>query len=397
MQITVAISLACTITMVSVGRITGAEYVVDPSSPVATDTNDGSAQSPFKTLAKAVGTARAGDVVILKAGSYAEPLLPTRSGTKAKPIVFQSEKRHGAVITATGPLLKSDPDVSYVTVRGIVFRDQRRDIWQYSAQVRSGWRVEDCVFEGGGLDARLDDNAVRRAENVIFLRVICQETWGNGMTAQGVNGLFIRDCLLRRCNRSGERVADCTSASKLFNTDNCRVENLVSYDNIGAGWWFDYQNTHFAISGCTFFANHGRSAENQGGGIWLEKNAKGRVTDNLVYSNYGSGLSIWSMEDLVVEDNIFVDNITTWWRAQGLDSNGGEKLRNIRFANNRIKKLATGRAQHQLHRGSQHQECRCGWKHLRSAGRQADVVLVGQGRPGGQARLFGRSAAGAGL
>ena len=337
MQRTVAIILACSLTLISVGRATSADYVVDPLSPAATDTNDGSGQSPFKTLAKAVDAAQAGDVVILRVGSYTEPLLPKRSGTKAKPIVFQAEKRHGAVLTATGPLLRSDPGVSYITVRGIVFRDQRRDIWQSTAQVRSDWRVEDCVFEGGGLDARLDDNATRRAENVTFLRVICQETWGNGMTAQGVNGLLVKDCLLRRCNRSGERVADCTSASKLFNTNDCRVENLVSYDNIGAGWWFDYQNTHFVITGCTLFANHGRNAENQGGGIWLEKNTNGRVTNNLVYSNYGSGLSIWSMEDLVVEDNIFVDNITTWWRAQGLDSKGGEKLWNIRFANNLIK------------------------------------------------------------
>jgi hypothetical protein len=134
-----------------------AVYVVDPKLSSAADTNAGSAVMPFKTMAKAVELAQPGDPVILRSGTYTEALALRRSGTPDRPILFQAEKRHGAVVTIPGTVLASDPGVSYITVRGIVFRDQRKDIWKCAAQARSGWRIEGCVFEGGGLDARLDN------------------------------------------------------------------------------------------------------------------------------------------------------------------------------------------------------------------------------------------------
>ena len=321
------------------GSLAGATFYVSKtdSGIQGAAATDGTEKRPFSTIANAVALAKAGDVILITPGVYAEPLKPKFSGTKESPIVFQATKRHGVVVTGAMALLESEANVSFITVRGIVFRDTRRDIWKINGQAHSGWKIEDCVFEGGGLDARISEDGKMRAENVTFLRVICQQTWGCGMCGQGVNGFLIKDCVIRRCNRSGERVADCTGGSKVFNTDGCRVENLVSYDNVGAGWWFDFNNTHFEISGGTFFGNHGVNAENQAGGIWLEKNSHGRVWNNLVYSNHGSGISIWSMEDLIVEDNTFVDNLTTWWRAQGLDDKGGERLWNITMRNNRIK------------------------------------------------------------
>lgn len=321
----------------SLSCVQAATYYVDQKSTSSQSAQDGSEQRPFRTFGPALAIAKAGDTVLIRPGVYTDPIVLTRSGTKLAPITLQATRRHGVTVSGATTLLQSDPGISYITVRGIVFHDTRKDIYKIAGYARSGWKVEDCIFEGGGLDARLDDNAQTRAVNVTFLRVICQETWGCGMSAQGVNGFLVKDCVIRRCNRSGEHVADSTAGSKVFNTDRCRVENLVSYDNVGAGWWFDFQNTHFEITGGTFFGNHGVNAENQAGGIWLEKNSDGHVAHNLIYSNDGSGISIWSMENLVVEDNTFVDNLTTLWRAQGLDSKGGERLWNIVLRNNRIK------------------------------------------------------------
>jgi parallel beta-helix repeat protein len=310
------------------------------TSYVATSGDDagaGTAQQPYRTIGHAVARAQPGDTVLIGQGTYVESLLLKTAGTPEQPITLQSVKRHGAIISGPAKLLTGDKTINDITLRGLVFHSAQRDIWSAIVDVRSGWRVEDCVFEGGGVDTRQCEEGNPHAQDVLFLRDIAQDTWGNGMTAQGVDNLVVRDCVLRRCNRSGERVADCTSASKLFNTNHCRVENLVSYDNVGAGWWFDFQNVDFRITGGTFFGNHGVRGDNQGGGIWLEKNSQGYVANNLCYSNYGSGLSIWAMDHLTVEHNMFVDNDTTWWRAQGLDSQGGEKLWDITVRNNIFK------------------------------------------------------------
>ena len=68
------------------------DYFVDQKSPGATDTNCGSEEQPFKTITKACATAKAGDTVFIKAGTYREALIPKNSGEKDKPITFQAYK-----------------------------------------------------------------------------------------------------------------------------------------------------------------------------------------------------------------------------------------------------------------------------------------------------------------
>ncbi len=183
--------------------------------------SDGSDAKPFKTIGEAIAAAKAGDLILVRPGTYVESVIFKTGGTKEAPLVLQATKRHGVIVTGADMLLGGASSAGFITIRGFMFRNSRKDIWKIAAQARSGWRIEDCIFIGGGLDARLDDNAAVHAQDVTFLRVICEETWGNGMTAQGVDNFLIKDCVLRRCNRSGERVADCTGGSKLFNTDRC--------------------------------------------------------------------------------------------------------------------------------------------------------------------------------
>ncbi len=71
----------------------------------ASDLNDGSADAPFKTLAKAASEAEAGDTVIIKEGVYRETLSPQNSGTASNPITFRAADGDKVVISANKELI----------------------------------------------------------------------------------------------------------------------------------------------------------------------------------------------------------------------------------------------------------------------------------------------------
>jgi len=92
------------------GNLQAANYFVDQNGANASDTNDGSDLSPWKTLVKAVETVKAGDVVTVKAGTYIDPrtspysdkggYILTNSGTAGNPITFKSDPPYSAIIQA---------------------------------------------------------------------------------------------------------------------------------------------------------------------------------------------------------------------------------------------------------------------------------------------------------
>ena len=49
------------------------QWIVNQSSPHATDSGDGTAEVPFRTISAAAAAARAGDTVVVSAGVYREP------------------------------------------------------------------------------------------------------------------------------------------------------------------------------------------------------------------------------------------------------------------------------------------------------------------------------------
>lgn len=70
-------------------------------SPDGSDANVGSAESPFKTLARAVRSTQAGDTVIFEDGEYTETEIVTftNGGTEAAPIVLTARNKGEAKIT----------------------------------------------------------------------------------------------------------------------------------------------------------------------------------------------------------------------------------------------------------------------------------------------------------
>ena len=81
----------------------GNTYYVAQSA-VASDDNNGSIMSPFKTLAKASSVAKAGDTVIVKEGVYRETLTPQNNGAPGAPITYKAAAGEKVVISAADEL-----------------------------------------------------------------------------------------------------------------------------------------------------------------------------------------------------------------------------------------------------------------------------------------------------
>ncbi|MBD3321767.1 MAG: hypothetical protein GF350_11785 [Chitinivibrionales bacterium] len=65
-------------------------FTVNQSDPVASDNNQGTAESPYRTIAPAAEGAGPGDTVIVHAGIYRERVAPAREGEAGRPVVYMA-------------------------------------------------------------------------------------------------------------------------------------------------------------------------------------------------------------------------------------------------------------------------------------------------------------------
>jgi hypothetical protein len=82
----------------------GGTYVVDQRMPAAADSNPGSEQAPWKTIARAAATAQAGDTVLIRTGVYREAVVLKRSGTADQPIRFLADAASSVIVTGADRL-----------------------------------------------------------------------------------------------------------------------------------------------------------------------------------------------------------------------------------------------------------------------------------------------------
>ena len=130
----------------------GASYYV---STTGSDTSVGSEAAPFKTISKAAQVAAAGDTVYVKAGTYAERVTFSKSGTSGSPIAFRAFGsdlvRFTDGFSVTGSYITVDgfdvsegaasPAVSISGSYNVVNRLNVHDIGQAAHVERNGIRV----------------------------------------------------------------------------------------------------------------------------------------------------------------------------------------------------------------------------------------------------------------
>lgn len=118
-------------------------FYVDNANPLANDSNSGSASSPWRTIRHAADVAQAGDLILVKAGTYIETsprddwdiatLNPVNSGTATQPIVFQAYANDAVSITndsAGAPAIGVNGR-NYVTWQGFT---TDREVGVYNSQ-----------------------------------------------------------------------------------------------------------------------------------------------------------------------------------------------------------------------------------------------------------------------
>ncbi len=87
-----------------VASVQAANYEVAQLNPRADDAAPGTLERPWKTLAKAAGTVRPGDMVVIRGGIYRERVVLKTSGTAQVPIRFVAAPGERVVVTGADRL-----------------------------------------------------------------------------------------------------------------------------------------------------------------------------------------------------------------------------------------------------------------------------------------------------
>jgi hypothetical protein len=195
------------------------------------DANDGSSDTPFRTIGKAIEVVQPGDVIYVGPGTYVENLVITKSGEEGQPIVIScAPDALGKVkITPSKAYVEQKPSGAVVALNG------SRHVW-----------INGLVIEG----------PLGRPESPK------SETYGaNGITWAG---------------RAGE---------------GCRATNNVVYGNVHCGLKeMGHGGTKILMEGNVIFANGTQSTDH---GIYCPADEL-TINGNIIFNNAGYGIHSYS-------------------------------------------------------------------------------------------------------
>jgi Right handed beta helix region len=227
-------------------------------APTGSDSADGGAITPWRTLQRAANLVRAGDLVIVRSGHYAGFNLTT-SGTAANPIVFSADP--GVVVDSPNPGRTQDginlEGASYIVIEGFTVvgmpRTGIRSVTNSHVTIRRN--VGDLngrwgILTGFSDDLLIEDNEMSRsvAEHGIYVgnsgdRPVIRRNhvWGNsgngihmnGDLSQGgdgvISGAVVEANVIHGNGRTGG------SGINGDGVQSSRIVNNVLYDNHASG------------------------------------------------------------------------------------------------------------------------------------------------------------------
>jgi hypothetical protein len=255
-------------------------------APTGSDSADGGAITPWRTLQRAASLVRAGDLVIVRAGHYAGFNLTT-SGTAANPIVFSADP--GVVVDSPNPVCTQDginlEGASYIVIEGFTVvglpRTGIRSVTNHHVTIRRN--VGDLngrwgILTGFSDDLLIEDNEMSRsvAEHGIYVgnsgdRPVIRRNhvWGNSGNGIHMNGDL---------SQGGDGV----------------ISGAVVEGNVIHG--------------------NGRTG---GSGINGDGVQSSRIVNNILYDNHASGISLYQIDGGQPSRNNFVAHNTIVQAADG--------------------------------------------------------------------------------
>ena len=255
-------------------------------APTGSDSADGGAITPWRTLQRAANLVRAGDLVIVRAGHYAGFNLTT-SGTAANPIVFSADP--GVVVESPNPVRTQDginlEGASYIVIEGFTVvglpRTGIRSVTNHHVTIRRN--VGDLngrwgILTGFSDDLLIEDNEMSRsvAEHGIYVSnsgdrpvIRRNHVWGNSGNGIHMNGDL---------SQGGDGV----------------ISGAVVEGNVIHG--------------------NGRTG---GSGINGDGVQSSRIVNNILYDNHASGISLYQIDGGQPSRNNFVAHNTIVQAADG--------------------------------------------------------------------------------
>jgi Right handed beta helix region len=278
-------------------------YTVDAS--VGNDAHPGTAALPFRSIAKAaLAAVHPGDNVLVKPGVYPEPVIIAGAGTSQHPVIFRSEIPGAAIITghiqpqgwpgdhAMGAGATQNHDITW---RGFAVAGGQS---YFQLRAAEGWHIDRMTFGGG-------QNGINiRAHRVIVENSTFRDLIGHAVVAVGGHHIIIRHNHIHRINTAGIYNPANSAVTKFLQTNGLLIEKNLSEDNVGPGFWLDWENTNYTIRYNVVKNNKGKTAAWQGPGIWTEINpGPGLIEYNTISGNSGAGIGVLESPRVTVQKN----------------------------------------------------------------------------------------------
>ena len=300
------------------GPLMAATYYL---SPTGSDSNPGTAASPWRTFQKAASAVRAGDTVIVRDGTYTGGVSIETPGTSGKPIVFKAAGSH-AVIKGSG----SERDAvcidgyslgnpwwkganMYVTIEGLTIQNAIRGGIRISCAHHV--TVRKCTLTRNGTwgiftdysnDSLLEDNECSYSGNE--------------------HGIYVSNSSDFPIIR-GNRVHHNTASGIQINAD----PSMEDGDGITTG----------AVIERNVVYENGRIG---GSAINLASVRSSLVQNNLLYNNYAGGIACWAdgngpawgcKNNRFTNNTVFFRSTEGRWTISLKEGSSGNQIRNNIF------------------------------------------------------------------
>ncbi len=297
----------------------------------------------FKTLAGAAAVAAAGDIVLIRAGAYNEPLIPGISGNPEHYVVYRNFSDEE--VTITGDKFEVAVDLSgrsYIVIEGLNISTVRR--WMYALRAhhnilyknhfaqafdenhssKTGLFFQEATYNKI-LNNIIEDSA---EDNLVLVKSDRNLVEGNKITkayhtlwaVKGGNFNVIRNNYFYNEDQKIAEVFDLENAGfdHTFNQKNCTKYNLIESNvfartkNSDRSWDYNgiqYGGQNGILRKNIFYDNEGAALDLQ---IYPEEslyNLDNRVYHNVFYHNQHAGILVGTGKMENVAGNIFKNNI----------------------------------------------------------------------------------------
>ncbi|HEX7832605.1 MAG TPA: right-handed parallel beta-helix repeat-containing protein [Thermoanaerobaculia bacterium] len=219
------------------------------------DANTGTLAAPFRTITKASGVTKAGDIVEVRGGVYSELVKISAKGTSAAPIIFRSYANETAIIDGSATAV----DSNLVTIANATYVEFSK------FEVRNAKRAGICGYPANNV--KITNNAIHHSErNGIYL--------GSTSTDVTIEGNAVYNNVLH--NQYHTMTGGWGQAIGVSNSPRTTIRSNRVYENDGEGI--------VILIGDDGLIEKNEVRDNFSVGIYLDNAQNTKVNANFIYS-----------------------------------------------------------------------------------------------------------------